>query len=504
VTDEAREGDAGLIRRGAAWKIASELFTQASRLVFAFLLARLLTPREYGLAGMALVVSGFVLVFSDLALGAALIQRQRISERDRSTMFWVSVASGVAFTLIGVASAGLAATVFDQPNVQELFAAMSLVFVITSLGATQAALLTRAMDFRALELRMMIGTVVGGVVGVGVALAGGGAWAIVAQSLTFAVISTVLLWLTTPWRPRLVFSLESLRNLGGYSIHLLGNRFLYILQETSAPVLIGRFLGAVPLGLYTVANNIVLTPVSRVTIPLGEVLFPAFSRLQENRDRIAELWLQALTYSAAVTLPALAGLVVVAPDFVSVVLGSRWEEAVPVIQILVWVAALRAVQGPATSVVLAINRPDALFRISIVALVAFVLGILVGLPWGIVGVALGVAVTGTGVSAFWLSFVARQVGSSLRQVLRALAGVIEASALMAAGVFGLRELLVSAGVGAPARLALAVVAGVVLYAAACRWRAPAVYRRLVELVRRGLRRPQQPHADSQSASEVRP
>jgi O-antigen/teichoic acid export membrane protein len=480
----ARPSDSGLIRSGVAWKIFAGVVTQVARVLFAFLLARFLTPSEYGLAGMALVVSGFVLAFSDLALGAALVQRKEITEAHRSTTFWITLAAGLLLTLLGIGASGLAAAAFGQPEVRDLFAVMSLTFVITSLSATQSALLMRSMDFRALELRIVIGTIVGGMVGVAAAVAGWGAWAIVLQQVTLSVVSTVLLWVATPWRPRFLVSMESLRDLGGYSASLLGNRLAYVAHETTTPLLIGRLLGAASLGLYVLAYNIVITPISRLTLPLGEVLFPAFSRRQDDYSEVGGLWRKALYLSAAVTLPALAGLVVVAPDFVPVTLGERWNDAVPVIQILVWVAALRALQGPSTSVVLGIGRADALFMYSIVYFAATIAAIVVGSHWGIEGVSYGIAFGTMALSVYWTYWVARQVGVSLRFLWAPLSGVVQATAIMTLATFGVREALVSAGTAAAARLAVCIAVGTAVYVLAARWRAPDVFAQLRELLRR--------------------
>ena len=469
---EPDQTDAALIRRGLAWRFSAEFVTQVGRIAFAFLLARLLTPTEYGLAGMALVVSGFVLVFSDLGLGTALVQRRKLSEPQISTVFWASVASGLLFTLIGIGASSAAATLFHQPEVRDLFAAMSLSFLITSLGATQGALLTRAMDFRAIGARNVLGMLIGGVVGVVVAVMGGGAWAIVAQQLTFAVVSTVLFWLATSWRPRLLLSLESVKDLGGFGANVLGNRFASILQETSAPLLIGRLLGAASLGLYTLANNVVLTPIARVTLPLGQVLFPALSRHQDDPARIGSMWLKSLSLSSAVTLPALAGLVVVAPDFVTVTLGEKWADVVPVIQILVWVGAARAVQGPTTAVVLAIGKPKLLFHFSIVYLVASIAAIVVGVPWGIIGVATAVMVVNVVLNVVWIGIVGRQVSVRFADYRLALSGVLQATVVMALTVWAVRMLLMSGGVDVVARLLLCIAAGFCVYLPVCRWRAP--------------------------------
>ena len=152
-------------------------------MVVALILARLLTPHDWGLAAMVMVFSGFVVVFTDSALGTALIQRTELSEGDRSTVFWTSAGVGLLLALTGIACSGPLARFYREPAVRPLFAALSVGFFITSLGATQMALLVRDMQFRRLELRQMAATVVGACTGITVALSHFGAWAIVGQQL---------------------------------------------------------------------------------------------------------------------------------------------------------------------------------------------------------------------------------------------------------------------------------------------------------------------------------
>ena len=159
-------------------------------------------------------------------------------------------------------------------------------FVVASLGATQTALLTREMAFRALELRPMAGRPVGAAVGIALA-AGAGAWAIIAQQLTIVVVWTILIWRPRRWRPRFTFSMASLRDLGGFSGNVFGQRLVYYVHRNADNLLIGRFLGASALGVYALAYNVMLQPMSRIAGPVQEVLFPAFSRMQDDRERMA-------------------------------------------------------------------------------------------------------------------------------------------------------------------------------------------------------------------------
>ena len=231
--------------RGIAWKAGSRIFSQLARIAVAVVLARLLTPDEYGVAAMVLVFSSLILIFSDLALGAALVQRKVLTEEDRSTVFWFGATAGVVFTCLGIAASWPVARFYGEPQVQPLFAALSVSFLITALGTTQAALLTRELSFRSLELRVMFGTAVGGAVGIVIALEGGGAWAIIGQQIAYAAVATVLLWRFSAWKPRLLFSMASLRAFGGFSANVLGTRLLFYLNRNLDNMLIGRYLGPV-------------------------------------------------------------------------------------------------------------------------------------------------------------------------------------------------------------------------------------------------------------------
>jgi O-antigen/teichoic acid export membrane protein len=460
------------IASGLAWKVASQVFRQLSRVAVVVILARLLTPEEYGLAAMVLVFSALVLIFADLALGAALVQREELSEEDRSTVFWTSAAVGTLFMLLGFAASWPLAAFYGEPEVQPLFALLSVSFLVTALGTTQSALLNREMQFRSLELRMMAGTLVGGTAGIVVAAMGGGAWAIIVQQLAIAATSTLLLWVFSPWRPRFTYSLHSLRSLGGFSLNVFGTRVLFYANRNLDNLLIGRFLGPASLGAYAIAYNVMLMPLARIAQPIVEVLFPAMSRIQDDRPRMAAMWLRANRMIGAITVPAMIGLILVAPEFVATLFGSRWEEATPVIQILAWVGLLQSLQRLNSSVLLACDRTATLLRYSIVVLAASVVAFVGGLHWGIVGVATGYAISSTVVEPYYTWLTARTLELRLTDFLRSLAGVAQATAGMAAVVLVAKEWVVSPDLPAGVRLLIFVALGTATYLALAAWRAP--------------------------------
>jgi O-antigen/teichoic acid export membrane protein len=469
------------VLHGLAWKAGGQLVMQASRVVVAIVLARLLAPHDFGVAAMVLVFTSLVLVVSDVALGAALVQRPLLTERDCSTAFWATVGLGALFTGMGIAVSGAVASFYGEPQVRPLMAALSVGFLVNALGVTQEALLVREMRFRSLELRAMASVGVGAVVGIGAASAGWGAWAIIGQQLALGATSTLLLWRFCPWRPGFRFSRASLRDLGGFSANIFGHRVLYYLHRNADNLLVGRFLGAAALGAYALAYNVMLLPFSRIAGPVQDVLFPAFSKLQDEPGRIAELWMRATRVIGAISVPALAGLVVVAPDVVQVVLGPRWSGMVPVLQILAWVGLLQSLQTLNTNILQALDRTRTLLRFSVVFFATHLAAFAIGLQWGIVGVAAGYAVSSTIVEPVFAWVTCRVAGTTVRAFAASLAGVAAASLVMAVCVLGLRVLLVHEGVPAALRLLLLAVAGAVVYLPACAWRAPEVVTELRRL-----------------------
>lgn len=463
-----------LVLSGIAWKGIGQVGIQVTRLGVALALARILAPDAYGLAGMALVFAGFVLIFSDLSLGQAIVQRRSLSSVDKATAFWISIGAGVAFTGAGIALAGPVAAFFGEPELRPMIATLSLSFLISSVGTTQSALLVREMAFRGLEIREIVATIAGAATALGVALAGGGAWAIIAQQLTVSAASTVLVWLYSPWRPSFRFSRDSVRRFASFSANMLGTSTLSQLRATTDNALIGRFLGTSSLGAYALAYNMILVPFNRIAVPVAQVLFPAMSRIQEQPALIADYWRRSIRLLGAIAMPALVGLILVAPDFVAVALGPEWRDAVPVIQLLGVVGLLQTLQFLNPIVLQALDRTSLLLRWTLFSYAAAVVAFVVGLQWGIVGVATAFAVSAAITEPAYAWITGRLIGVSLAQLARDLSGIAQASAALAVAVLPTRLFLLEAGSGATTRLLVEIALGAVVFVAVCRWRAPSV------------------------------
>lgn len=475
LLEEPRAGQlSGQVVRGLGWKAVSQIATQATRIVVGITLARLLTPHQFGLAAMALVVTAFVIPFADMGLGAALVQRATLDELDRSTAFWASVTAGILLSLLGAAASPLIADFYGNPSVGPLVAVLCLSFAITSFGTTHRSLLARAMNFRSLELRYVVGTVVGGATAVALAVAGYGPWAFVGSELALAIVSTALLWTVLPWRPSREFSVAKLRDLGGFGLRALGGATFTNLSRNADNILIGRYLGAYALGLYAFAYNLMFASLTKLVGPVQQVIFPALSRLQSDRRRLAKSWIRASRIVAATSVPVLLIVIITAPDLVPLVFGHRWEKAVPLVQILCWAGAIECLVALNEVVLKAQNAVKIYLNFTACAFVVNLASFVVGLHWGVYGVATAFAIASTALGLAYTALVARITEMSLAAIVVQFRGVVLAIAGMAGCCLAARELLVGHGVPPLVRIVIAVEIAVAAYLWLLRWLAPDV------------------------------
>lgn len=452
---------------GFVWSMTSSGLLQVTQILTSIVLVRLLSPQDYGLAGMTLLFQGIVVVVADLSMGAALIQRREITDTDRSTVFWTTAAIGTLLTVSGVALSGPLASFYHAPAVRPLFVVLSLSFVLTALQVTPQALLDREMRFKLVYLRISVASIVGSITGLAAAFLGAGAWALVLMQMATSLSGLILIWACCRWRPRFLFSWKSFRDLGGYGIKMCGSNMLSYVTLNVDNLMVGRFLGSAALGAYAVAFNLMFLPIARIISPIQLALFPAFSRWQDDHSQIADLWLRVLRVVGAVFIPAMLGFIVVAPDFVDVVLGQKWLAAVPVLQLLGAVALAQGIALVGQRVLAAVDKTETLIRFAVFNTVALIGAIALGLQWGLVGVSVCYAAVAVPLQMFYVWLTARAVSVRFRDVARILLGVTIASGVMVACCLLLRSYLVSIDLAAPARLAAVAAAGALVYAGMC-------------------------------------
>lgn len=377
---------------GTGWSSLSTTLRQLLSLAAIPLLGRLLGPAAYGLMGMSALVTNFLVNFRDLGTAAAVIQRKSTPHRFLSGIFWVNFTFGLVLFLIVFASAYPAAQFFHEPQLLLILRVLSVSFWITSMSAVHIALLTREMEFRRLAW-IEVGSTLGGyLVAVPCAVAGWGVWSLVYANLVNSILTAGLSWVFCKWRPSLQFNVTEMRSIAGFSLNLSGFGLVNYFARNADNLVVGHFLGSLALGYYQMAYNLMLYPIQNVSSMIGQVLLTAFSTIQDDNERFRRAYTRACMLIGLITFPLLAGLAVVADPFVRGVLGPKWVPMITVFQILAPIGMLQSIQTTVGHIYISKARTDWMFRWVLFAAPLVVTSFMIGVRWGIIGVAIGYAI----------------------------------------------------------------------------------------------------------------
>lgn len=377
--------------KGITWTVTS----QVSRLVVSFgviaVLARLLNPGDFGLIAMTAVFTNLFVMVNDMGLSSAIIQKKEVADDELSSAFWINLLEGIILSLIFIALAPAIASFYSKSALKSLVTVISITFTLSSLGMIQSALLSKKMDFRLLAIIEIIASLASGAVAIALAVAGFGVWSLVAQSLVLSFILSILLFTLSEWKPRMTLKWGSVKGLFGYGLPLMGFNFVNYFSRNLDNMLIGRFLGAFQLGFYDIGYKLLLFPLSNISLVIGRVMFPALSHIQENKELVRQAYASATRYIATVTFPLMAGLAVLAQPFIHAVLGSKWERAIFLVQILALVGLLQSMITTTSWIYMSQKRTGTLFVMGLVATATYAVSFVAGLHWQVEGVAVAYA-----------------------------------------------------------------------------------------------------------------
>lgn len=424
--------------RGISWAAAGQLGAEAIHLVAWIGLSVLLGPEPFGLVKMVTIFALYANVLMNFGFGPALIQREAITDADLSSVFWLNLALGGLLTAALAASGPAFVWFYDEPALGAVSVAYSVNFTILAAGLIHRTVLTRDLRFDALAKVEVFSALVSATVSAGLALSGAGIWSLVAFFLSRSAAQTVGLWAATRWWPQLRFSWASIRSMAGFSLSVMGSHTVTYIGANIDKLIVGKVFGDRMLGLYDQAFQIVLRPVQNVSFVAARVLFPSFSRMQQQHGQIRRVFLDACRHALFVTVPILTGVAVAAQTFVLALFGEAWLEMVPVLQILCVQGVLATVAALTNSVFFSQGRADLELTTSIARRALIIVGSLVGTMGGITGVAAG-KVVGAGLGLLIvLSTMGSLVDLGLRQQVSVIVPHLAPAMVLAVGV-GLLE-----------------------------------------------------------------
>lgn len=468
--------------KGVVWSMVQKWGRAGVTTVTFIILSRLLDPEAFGLVALATAFTVFMELFLDQGFGAAIVQRAELEPEHLDTAFWINILTGILMTLALIAASGLIAATFREPDLAPVLRWLSLSFLLSSLFSTQVSILQRKLAFKSLAARSLIATVIAGIVGIGMAVAGFGVWSLVGQDLASGVVGIIVLWQASDWRPGFKVSLRHYKELFSFGVSIVGNHALTILIRRADDLLIGYFLGPTLLGFYTIGYQLLLVIIRLVTEVTNSVAFPTFSRLQHQPERMQRAFYKVTRYTSLFAFPVFLGLATLAPEVVPTVFGAKWAPSIPVMQVLSMIGILQSVLFFNGSVIKASGKPSWQLGIMVINAVCSVIGFLLAVRWGIVAVAASFVIVGYLLAPISYIAVRKLIQIDFRTYLWQFMPSLFASLAMVAAIEGLKYVLKGQSLNPYLELSIYLLAGVLAFGLVIGLTARQLYQETLELV----------------------
>ena len=423
------------------WTSFQDVFQRLMTLLVFLVLARLLKPEDFGLVALASAFIVFVELFIRVGFAEAIVQRENLEDGHMDTAFWVIFGLGIVLTLVSIALSSVIANQFDYVQMGAVLRWLSFTIVLISLTRIQEAILRRQFKFRALAVRTLIAGFCGGVIGMVMAFGGMGVWALVAQQLVEASVGLIVLWTSSHWRPGLKVSANHFRDLYGFGVNMMGVQIMHFLDQQANRLIIGYFLGTTALGYFTVAQRLILIVQQVVGKNVVNVLFPTFSRMHGDTERLKLAFLGSTRLIALVQYPIFIFLVIAGPEVIQVVFGDKWAPSSRVIQYLALGALFQSVIIFQHPLFKAVGKPEFALRVSVVKSALTTTLVLLFVHYGIEAASLSVMLASLIVVPVSFSLVDRIFFLDNRLFVRELRAPIVGSIILVSVVVVLRTYL---------------------------------------------------------------
>jgi O-antigen/teichoic acid export membrane protein len=451
--------------KSAAWYGATRLWGQLLSWGVTILLARLLVPADYGLFAIALSVLGVLELLQEFGLGTAIVQRQTLTRQQINAVFWVVAATSLLLTGATFLAAGVIGHIYADPRLGGTLRVLCLTFLLNSLGMVPYSLLTKAVDLRRRSLAEALGAAASALVALTLAYLGYGVWALVLGHLARAVVLNTALYLLSKWLPGLDVAFDEMGAILAFGLRIAGSHLTGSSAGALSTFILARFLGGTAVGLYSMAQSLTEAPHRLSTAIINQVSLPVFSKLQHDHRLLSAYFLKISKYLAVVSFPLQAGLILVAPDLVPVLLSPKWEAMVVPFQIFCLESVVILSTLTCSPLLTARGRAELLFNRSFLGFVWLAGSALIGAPYGLVGVATARLITIIPIRLTLLFPTLAELGLSLPAYVRGLGSPLGASAIMTGVVLVARHMWTLPG-GHLESLVMSVTAGAATYSAA--------------------------------------
>jgi len=435
VTIEDKELHKSSIISNMFWKFAERSGAQIVTFILSLVLARLLSPNEYGIIAMVTVFITIANVFVESSFGNALIQKKDADNLDFSSVLFLNI--GLSLVLYGFifVSAPIVADFYGYVILTPIMRVMGLRIIVAAINSVQHAYVSRNMIFKRFFYSTISGTIVSAIVGISMAYMGFGVWALVAQYMVNTTVDTIVLWFTVKWRPEIQFSIIRVKSLFSFGWKLLVAQLLGTLANQSRQLIIGKMYTSSDLAYYNMGLRFPRPIMTNINTSISAVMFPVVSKAQDDLERLKTLTRKSIIVSSYFIFPMMMGMAVVAEPMVRVLLTEKWIMAVPYLRIACFANAIIIMQIAIQNAIMALGRSDVFLKMDIASKVLGITLLICVMRQGVMVIALTLLVTGTFNVVIKVIVSKRMIGYTYREHLSDNAPILAVSAIMGAAVY---------------------------------------------------------------------
>jgi len=375
--------------RGIIWSFIERFSVQGIQFIFQIILARLLSPSDYGIIAMLAIFMAISQSLIDAGFTNALIRKNDRSDLDISTVFYFNIFISIIIYIILFLSAPAISVFYNSPLLISIIRVYAIVLLINALGAIQKTINTINLDFKSLAKASLVAALISGLIGIYFAVQGFGAWALVYSAIGNSLITTLIMWINSPWRPQLVFSMVSLRQMFAFGSKLMLAGLLNTIYTNLQQMVIGKKFSKQDLGYYARADQFAQFPSSNITGIFQRVTYPVLCKLSDNNQTLLSAYRRFIRFSAYVIFPLMLGLGAVAKPLISILLGDKWLFSGTILQILCLSYMWYPVHAINLNVLQVKGRSDLFFRVEIIKKVVGISILFITMQISVIAMAIG-------------------------------------------------------------------------------------------------------------------
>jgi O-antigen/teichoic acid export membrane protein len=427
--------------KSALWSGVSSYGNVVLSFVIFALLARLLTPDQFGVVAIASVFLDILLLVAGGGLRDVVVQKPELDDATASTAFWVAAGSGTVFTLVMIGLSPLIAMAFHMPELQPTLSALAFCFLISGLGAIHEGRLQRAFDFKKLAMRALASNLLAGVIAIGLAFMGWGVWSLVAQRLTAVLMTTLFNWLAFKWVPALTFDRQLAWDQVKQGATIFGTTLVLALNNRIHELITAIFLSPAAVAFIRMGWRMIDLVSQLAVIPFTSVALPTYARVQDDREALVKAYIGFVRVSACVAFPAFFGMSALAKPLISLLFGNQWDQAAVVLQVLSLIAVPFVTSSFMWPLLVALRKSHLGLNISLMQLTAgAVLSFLAG-PLGLMVVAASHTFRSYSLWPVVIALLRSATGVTIKATLQAIWAPFVAAGAMGIAVWALQGLL---------------------------------------------------------------